>query len=275
MISGYLNFTLATLLISSLPAWAGTPPTGRWEPMLELWDEFNGTQLDAKKWTDTQLNPYEPEAPPVMTLPANAKLENGELNLYTKRETPPRAPPGFTVTTSAISAKNMVQYGYFEVRAKVQKSKADNAFWLYRWTETGTFEIDIFEIADASPGHESIIHTNAHVYYGPSNLETDKNRRSEPQVWKAPVPLSDDYHLYGLEWNEKEIKWYFDDKLIRTKANTDWNIPMKLILGPGIDVKWMGMPESRELPAALKVDYLRAWRKVAAKEQPAQPVTTK
>jgi len=264
---------LAAVLIGSLPAWADTPPTGRWEPMIEIWDEFNGAQLDLKKWAHLQIPDY-PGRKPGMMMPYNAKLESGELNLYTRMETVPRAPPGYNFTTASIVNRDMVQYGYFEVRAKVMKSRVNSAFWLYRWTATATFEIDIFEISGTAPGHETSLHTNAHVYYGPPEQENDQTRRSDPKIWKTSVPLANDYHVYGLEWDENEIKWYFDGKLVRTKANTDWHIPMKIILGTEIHADWMGLPEPYELPGSFKVDYFRAWRKATVNPKAAQSTTT-
>ena len=259
----YLNLLLATLLISPLPVSADTPPTGRWEPIVEMWDEFNGTQLDLKKWEDH--NPYYSGKPPGMFMPHNVKLENGELNLYTRMENVPGAPPGYhSFTTAMIRSKNRVKYGYFEVRAKATKSRAVNAFWLYRWMPASTFEIDIFEIAGTAPGREFSLHTNTHVYYGSPELENDQNRRSDPKIWKTSAPLANDYHLYGLEWDEKEIKWYLDGKVVRTKANTDWRIPMTILLTTETHPDWMGLPERSELPAAFKVDYIRAWRKTGA-----------
>lgn len=274
MIARYYAKLLAALLIVAGPVWADTPPTGRWEPITEMWDEFNGAQLDPKKWNNQQ-NPSYPGRKPGLVMPYNAKLENGELNLYTRSETAPRAPPGYTFTTANISNKNLVKFGYFEVRAKVAKSRVNCSFWLYRWTENGSSEIDIAEVAGMAQGHESSLHTNAHVYYGPAAQESDQTRRSDPQVWKTTTPIADDYHVFGLEWDEKELKWYYDGKLVRIKANTDWYDPMTIILATEIHENWMGLPAANELPAIFKVDYFRAWRKVAVQERTAQPVSTK
>ncbi len=256
----YLYPLLAAFLFVPVRALADTPPTGSWEPIPELWDEFNGAQLNPKKWANEQ-NPSYLGRKPGMMMPYNAQLEGGELNLFARKESIPGAPPGYSFTTGNISSKVMVRYGYFEVRAKVMKSRVDCAFWLYRWTDAASFEIDIFEIAGTAQGQESSLHTNAHVYYGPAEQENDQTRRSDPQTWQTANPLTNDYHLYGLEWDEKEIKWYLDGKLVRTKANTDWHVPMAIQLGTEINVKWMGLPEANELPGAFKVDYFRAWRR--------------
>ena len=263
----YLNLLLAPLLIAAFPASAGTPPTGRWEPIVEMWDEFNGAQLDPKKWHDH--NPYYPGNKPGIFMPHNVKQGNGELSLYTRMEEVPAAPPGYhSFTTAAIRSKNLVKYGYFEARAKVMKSKSFSAFFLYRWTETATFEIDIFEISGASPGRETSLHTNVHVYRGLAGQENDQNTSTNPKIWKTATPLADDYHLYGLEWDEKEIKWYFDGKIIRTMSNTDFHTPMDVNLDTETWPNWAGLPERHELPAAFKVDYFRAWRKVGTDTAP-------
>ncbi len=261
LVPGFFVSLLAVALSFSLTVRADTPPTGRWEPIIEIWDEFNGAQVDLKKWVN-EPNKYIPNSG---MKPYNAQLEKGELNIYTRMEKISGTSTDQTITSGEISSKTMVKFGYFEVRAKVQKSKVNCAFWLYRWTETATFEIDIFEIAGATVGSETSLNSNAHVYYGPPEKENDQNRVSDPQVWKASAPLANDYHVYGFEWDEKELKWYLDGKLVRTKANTDWQIPMTIIIGAGVMPNWRGVPEARELPYSFKVDYFRAWRKIPGK----------
>jgi beta-glucanase (GH16 family) len=250
------------LLVASLPSWAGTPPEGRWEPIAEIWDEFDGPRLDSSKWDNN--NPYYKGKKPGLFMPNNIQQDNGELSIWARAENIPGAPLGYhSFTTASMTSSQMVQYGYFEVRAKVMRSSVINAFWLYRWTETGTYEIDIFEIAGGARGQAQTIHTNTHVYQGPPELESDRNRISDSAEFNSPVPLADDYHTYGFEWNEKELKWYFDGQLIRTKPNNFWHLPMNIKLSAETFPGWVGLPSKGELPAAFRVEYFRAWRKAA------------
>lgn len=250
--------------IASMPAataHADTPPGARWQPVTEFWDEFNGEALDNARWTVQSR--YYPGKPPGLYLPRNVSVAGGMLQLWAKQETVPGAPAGYhTYTTAYVSSRKPILYGYFEVRAKPMKARIDSGFWLYRWTETGTYEIDVFEVGGTVPGKESLVHTNAHVYIGDPAKEDDSNRVSDPKSWALNgARLADDFHVYGMEWNEKELRFYFDGTLIRTKANTHWHVPMQVRFSAETQPSWFGLPREGELPAAFLVDYVRVWQK--------------
>lgn len=255
-------FALSLALGISLPAQGDTPPNGNWQPMPDFWDEFNGDKLDASRW-ETR-SPYYPGKPPGLYQPQNVTLDKGMLQLWVKPETVANAPSGYhSFTTAYLTTRKTVLYGYFEVRAKPVKARINSGFWFYRWTETGTYEIDVFEIGGTAPKHENVVHTNTHVFKGNPEHENDQNRRSDPQGWSAGnMMLADDFHIYGLEWDEHELRYYFDNALIRRKPNTSWHVPMHLRFSTETHPNWFGLPRSGEVPAAFLVDYVRAWRKV-------------
>lgn len=250
-------------LLAAGPALADPPPNGQWQPVPELWDEFNGESLDAARW-DTR-SPYYLGKKPGLYMPYNVTVKGGTLNLWAQAESVPHAPPGYRgYSTAYLSSRQMVRYGYFEVRARPMDARINSAFWLYRWTETGTYEIDVFEIGGAAPRHENIVHTNVHVFRGRPENENDSNRLSDPFGWTAPQRLADAFHVYGLEWDEHELRFYVDDRLIRRKANSSWHLPMAIRFTAETHPGWFGLPRAGELPAAFQVDYLRAWRRAPA-----------
>ncbi|MBK1875946.1 family 16 glycosylhydrolase [Pelagicoccus mobilis] len=76
------------------------------------------------------------------------------------------------------------------------------------------------------------------------------------------IDYSEEYHTYGLEWNETEMKFYFDGELIRTKAHTLnhslTNIYLSLaILDGGI----AGAVTDAIDGTSMKVDYVRYYQK--------------
>ncbi len=233
------------------------PPPGHWTLTPEVSDEFDGTQPDQTKWQT--FNPYYSGPEPGFYAAENALLSNGQLQMMT-RFAQSSSPDFPWFTTAHMKSTARVKYGYFETRAKVAATKAVSAFWLYRYTERGTFEIDIVEAGGASPGREKIHHSNAHVYYGDPQFESDHNRISDPRQWQAPAALAEGFHTYGLEWNEREINWYFDGALIRSKANLHWHQPMHVVFTTEVRPGWMGMPSAQELPAAFTLDYVRIWQ---------------
>lgn len=256
---------LLTALAGSGQVLADPPPSGRWQPLPELWDEFTGAVLAATHW-DTR-SPYYPGKKPGMYMAHNVEVKDGMLNLWAQAEPLPNAPAGYRgFSTAYVTSRKTVQYGYFEVRARPMNARINSAFWLYRWTETGTYEIDIFEIGGSTPRHENVVHTNTHVFQGKPEHENDRNRVSDPYGWNAPLRLADGFHVYGLEWDEQELRFYFDDQLIRRKPNTSWHVPMSIRFTVETHPDWFGLPKSGELPAVFQVDYLRAWRRIPAGE---------
>lgn len=258
-----LAFTLlASLGIAAPPAGADTPPGKHWIPMPELSDEFNSETLAPHKWETT--NPYYPGKKPGMYVPENVRIRNGMLELWARAENPAKAREGYHgFTVAYLASKQKLRYGYLEVRAKPMAARIDCGFWLYRWTETGTYEIDIFEIGATSPGHENVVHTNLHYYLGDPALENDRNRQSAPLGWNSGQSLAQDFHTYGLEWDEREIRFYFDDRPIRSVPNRQFHHAMSVRFSAETQPDWFGLPQRGELPAAFLVDYLRVWRDAA------------
>ena len=86
-------------------------------------------------------------------------------------------------------------------------------------------------------------------------------RRGVGGKWTAPWRLADDYHVYGLEWNADEIKYFVDGVVVRTVENTHWHQPLFLIFDSETMPKWFGMPDDDDLPSTYSVEYVRAWKK--------------
>lgn len=249
-LAGY--YTLLALLFAT-EGQASPPDHSLWQLLPEFSDEFNRRQLEKSKWKDH--NPYFTGPPPGVHSSDNVLLQEGKLLLSSRMQ-------HGAVTTSTIQSLEPLQYGYLEIRAKTMPSHILNGFWLYRYTDTATFEIDIVEMAGTAEKHEQLVHTNTHVYYGDPKLEDDHNRHSTPYAWPSGQRLRDDFHIYALEWNEEELRWYFDGKLIRRKSNQHFHGAMRIHLTTETQPRWVGMPTAKELPAALEVDYIRVYRQL-------------
>lgn len=59
--------------------------------------------------------------------------------------------------------KHLTGYGYYEVISKTTTSKAISSFFLYRWTENATYEVDVYEIGGDD---NRKMRTNYHYYKG-------------------------------------------------------------------------------------------------------------
>ena len=230
---------------------------GKWRPLEAMTDEFAGDRLDDRKWIDH--NPGWKGRQPGFFDPRNVAVSRGCLRLTSRLAAPPAelAHQGYhTFATAAVRSVGDVRYGYFEVRAKAMRSRASSAFWFYKATPVRHTEIDVFEIGGGAPEHAKRLYTTAHVFRSPEV----NSHRAIGGLWEAECPLANAFHVYGLQWGAKEIRWYFDGVLIRRGPNVHWHQPLDLNFDSETMPDWFGLPKEGELPAHFVVDYVRAWK---------------
>ncbi|HNQ13009.1 MAG TPA: glycoside hydrolase family 16 protein [Bacteroidia bacterium] len=149
------------------------------------------------------------------------------------------------------------QYGYFEIRCRIPEGPALwPAFWLvsrYAWPP----EIDIFEFYTSR--HKRKLYSNLH-------WRSTSKKKKRPNQWKEkehklPDPAAQ-FHVYGCEWNEKEIRWYFDDILIRKQKNdtAEFKYPMHITINNAVQNNEDLKSGNALLPALFEVDYVRAYK---------------
>ncbi|MEC3916705.1 glycoside hydrolase family 16 protein [Nocardia sp. CDC160] len=157
-------------------------------------------------------------------------------------------------------------YGRFEARMKVPAGKGFwPAFWLMganleRRPWPGNGEIDVMETVGDDPG---TVHGSAH---GPGFEDPGY---TEDYEWDGR--LSDDFHLYAVEWTPDRIGWFLDDHRYFSidkktlKAGEKWvfDHPFYALLNLAVGGTWPGPPdETTVFPAALVVDYVRVYEQV-------------
>jgi beta-glucanase (GH16 family) len=101
---------------------------------------------------------------------------------------------------------------------------------------------------------------DAHVFR--SNGRTAN--MSLPGVMATAENMSDEFHVYGLDWSASSIEVYVDGRRVRHIYNTSWHMPLKIILDAETQGKWWGLPSFRDLPSTFQVDYIRVWRQRTA-----------
>ena len=85
--------------------------------------------------------------------------------------------------------------------------------------------------------------------------------------------FSDDFHLFAIEWEETEIRWYVDDELHLTQTiwghrTAPYPAPFDqefyLIMNVAVGGSWPGSPdETTVFPQRMEVDYVRVYQKQA------------
>ncbi|MEY4740609.1 MAG: hypothetical protein RL402_134 [Actinomycetota bacterium] len=107
------------------------------------------------------------------------------------------------------------KYGRMEARLKLPAGTGVwPAFWMLGsnikakgWPQSG--EIDIIELRGREPDL-AIVSAHGPGYSGAAS-KTGSKRYS--------TPLSDDYHVYAIEWAANKISWFVDGKLVHTLTN--------------------------------------------------------
>ena len=173
-------------------------------------DEFDKETLDPEKWCfrrtmSTKDRDYD-------NTEKHIRIEKQNVHMQVWRSDKEglnySLPEGLT-TWGTMNYK----YGYLEMRAKIPfRHGAWPSFWEQSCTVFQTTpwmsEIDIFEVFSNEKTLASALHkwgykTHCSVGGGSYTFEEYEN-------------LNDEYHIYALEWDPQEIKFYVDDNLYGT-----------------------------------------------------------
>ncbi len=269
-----MRVTLLAALLSLVVAGCATPVTplaaastasapAGWT--LSWSDEFDGAALDRSKWTfdigghgwgNAELQYYTDR-------PDNVRVAGGQLVIEARRE----AYGGKAYTSARIKTAGLMEqmHGHFEARIKVARGQGIwPAFWMLGadigkigWPRAG--EIDIMENIGKEP---AIVHGTVH---GPGY--------SGEHAFGAPSRLkrgayADDFHVFAVEWEPGEIRWYRDGIHYHTArpdlVKGDWVFerPFFVLLNLAVGGHWPGNPDGTTvLPQRMLVDWVRVYRR--------------
>ena len=213
----------------------------QWE--LAFSDEFNGDGLDTNVWKSAQGETWGRLLS--ARFPENAVVKNGLLQLVTRKENR----GGKEWTSAMISTKNFRQkYGYWESRYRYAAATGLNqAFWMNPFAKDKSkgFEIDINE------GHyPSDVNPTLHQNGLPS-----KSHR-----FVADYDLAADFHIYAVEWNERETVFYFDGQEIHRAPNTTAHLEVPAIYSTAV-LTWGGPVTDAMDGKSMDVDWVRVYRR--------------
>ena len=242
-------------------------------------DEFEGTRVDESKWeiqtgtgTDyglpagwgnNELEYYQEN---------NATVADGLLTITARRE----SVSGYDFTSARLRTLGSGDwtFGRMEMRARMPVGRGLwPAFWMLpsdpsiygSWAASG--EIDIMEYVGSDP--ERIVGT---IHYGspwPNNVFSS----SEYQL--ADGSFDQSFHVFAVEWEPGEIRWYVDGIHYGTK--TEWfssggpypapfDVEFHIVLNLAVGGNLPGAPDSTtSFPQQLVVDYVRVYQSAAKK----------
>ncbi len=228
------------------------------DPNVWFFEVGDGTQYGILGWGNDELQWY---------LPDNAVLSNGILTLSAKRQ----SVQGYEYTSARINTRDRFAFLYGRIEARIRLPRGQGvwpAFWLLPQSDTygswaASGEIDIVEAVNLGAKGGNTIHGTIH--YGgvwPSNVFTGN-------PYDPPNNVTEQFHVYALEWDVTEMRWYVDDVLYATqntwstsKADfpAPFDQPFYIILNLAVGGRLPGSPDSTtQLPVAMEVDYVRVY----------------
>ncbi len=235
-------------------------------------DEFNGNELDRSVWFPRHGHNSDPTDPYYYPEDdRNICLEDGNLILKTVIE----ECNGFPSTAAHITTEDklLLTYGRIEMRAKMPAgNKLFPAFWMMgeddQWPYSG--EIDIIEMvsSDAYDNYFGSRRAIATFHYADTDGRHAEKGGSTDGILMNTENLSDDYHLYAVEWEADQLRWYFDDIHYFTLnidtpelANALSENPMFLRLNTGFDGPGnYVLPENIPQETEFCIDYVRYYK---------------
>lgn len=275
-------WTLAPLAAFALFGFRSSPAAADCQALARcelVWaDEFDGSQVDSDNWVfqlgdgsevglpsgwgNNERQYYQRE---------NATVADGVLTITARAE----SISGFSYTSARLRTAGLAdwRYGRFEMRARLPIGKGIwPAFWMLPaeeayggWAASG--EIDIMEYIGSEPSR--VFGT---LHYG---QPWPNNSFSGREYDLSGETFADDFHVFAIEWQPGEIRWYVDD--LHYATQTDWfssggpypapfDRSFYLLLNLAVGGNLPGAPDSTtEFPQELVVDYVRVYQSGAAK----------
>lgn len=277
------KFLMGALMLSlACVSFSCAKETTKSEGYTLVWqDEFDGKTLNTNDWNYEFHEPgwVNNELQSYGDSKKNTYVKGGNLVIQPLKN-------GKSYTSGRINTQNKhtITYGKVEVRAKVPAGKGFlPAIWMMpndenlygQWPKCG--EIDIMEVlGDNTKKLYSTLHFGEPHTEGQGTYTLTKG------------DFSKEFHVYGMEWEPGEIRFYIDGELYH-KEN-DWftkrpgfgevtypapyDQPFYLILNVAVGGNWPGNPDAStkfDKNAAMYVDYVRLYQKDSYDENVSKP----
>jgi beta-glucanase (GH16 family) len=232
---------------------------------LDMWGFQLGTgaEYGLSNWGNNEQQFYRSE---------NANVRDGQLIIEAKLENFGGKP----YTSSRLFTQNTFSQTYGRFEALIRLPSGEGlwpAFWLMpkdstygAWANSG--EIDIMEAKGRLPWEVS-----SALHYGgqwPNNRSTAKH-----YTFENGQSINDD-HLYAVEWDETEIRFYVNDVMYHRVTqwfNTGYDYPapfnqpfyiiLNLAVGGGFDGNRVPPASIFEQPVEMVVSYVRVYQRIS------------
>jgi beta-glucanase (GH16 family) len=238
--------------------WSDEFEADQLDPERWFFETGDGSQYGIPGWGNNELQWY---------LPDSALLEDGKLVITARRE----SVSGKQFTSARINTRDRFAFQHGRIEASIRLPAGQGlwpAFWLLpqasaygTWAASG--EIDIMEARNLGGTHGNTIYGG--LYYG--GPWPDQVGSGEDYVPATNVTTG--FHVYALEWDESEIRWYVDDTLFAVRNNwfstggefpAPFDQPFYILFNLAVGGNYPGSPTSATaFPVTMEVDYVRVY----------------
>jgi len=244
----------ALFIVVTYAASADPPGPGGWK--VAFADEFDGTELDAAKWTYRTGPRMWSEQ-----LPDNVSVSGGMLRLALRKG----KAGALDYTAGGVISRQSFRYGYYEARIRMPRGRGwHTSFWMMQ-NGPKTGKEDRFQEIDVCE-QDSVDHSSYSANWHSYKPNVSFGHR------RIPTPdLAADFHIYGAEFTSRAVSFYFDGKLVHSievesVPHFGQNIWLTSI------ATWLGKTASVEdaaLPETALFDWVRYWQRAGSQDSPA------
>ncbi len=230
-------------------------------------DEFNGTSLDQSKWSNEtgNNNGNNNEWEYYTSRTQNCSVKDSVLTITALKENY----SGFNYTSARINTQNKFSFKYGKIEARIKLPYGKGmwpAFWLLGvninsvgWPSCG--ENDIMEMIGGNGRTSTTVFSDSTVY-GSAHWGGDYSR----SYTLNSGTFADDYHIFSITWDRKQIVWYVDSIAyssidITPAGLSAFQNKFFIILNLAVGGSWPGYPDNTTIfPQTMMVDYVRVYQ---------------
>ena len=228
------------------------------DPEIWFFESGDGSQYGIPGWGNNELQWY---------LPDNALLRDGNLVIVARDE----RQNGREYSSARLNTQDRFafRYGRFEARIRMPGGQGLwPAFWLLPqddayggWAASG--EIDVVEGVNLGAGGDNTIYGTIH-YGGEAPGDV-----SSGEQYVVPTDTTSGFHIYAVEWDQGELRWYVDDTLYAVRNTwsstgapfpAPFDQPFYVLLNVAVGGDFPGSPDAGTVfPVTMEVDYVRVY----------------
>lgn len=230
----------------------------RLDPGTWFFETGDGSQYGIPGWGNNELQWY---------LPDSAQLEDGKLVITARRQ----ASNGRSYTSARLHTRDRFAFRHGRIEARIRLPAGQGlwpAFWMLpqenaygTWAASG--EIDVLEARNLGGSGGNTIYGG--LYYGgpwPRQIGSGEE-------YVVAGNVTTEFHVYALEWDDAEIRWYVDGTLFAVRnawSSTGgafpapFDRPFYVLFNVAVGGNYPGSPTPATVfPVTMEVDYVRVY----------------